>query len=350
MGGDRAPGAVPDAERLLGILENAKEKGFLGPGDLSAHLRHAEGLARIVEETLGSAGGPEELCDLGSGGGIPGLVMACRWPETCCTLIEVGHRRCEALREALEVLGVGDRVRVVEGRAEETAREADLREGFPVLVARSFGRPAVTAEIAAGLVAVGGILVVSDPPGRRGRAAVAPGGTGAARIRAGPGHGLRGRDGGRSGEGEQDRRSLAPSRRRPCQAPALVVASSEFSRETLDQGCAARQLGQGSRSTWNMQVRSDRNAAVGRERMARWISTPLEAGEVVGSSGGARVPMRGRSSPRRRTQSPATVKCTLWRRRTSSSPRRWTRRYRPSPNRWSRWSGMPGETDLRTRR
>lgn len=165
MGGDRAPGAVPDAERLLGILENAKEKGFLGPGDLSAHLRHAEGLARIVEETLGSAGGPEELCDLGSGGGIPGLVMACRWPETCCTLIEVGHRRCEALREALEVLGVGDRVRVVEGRAEETAREADLREGFPVLVARSFGRPAVTAEIAAGLVAVGGILVVSDPPG-----------------------------------------------------------------------------------------------------------------------------------------------------------------------------------------
>ena len=32
------------------------------------------------------------------------------------------------------------------------------------MTARSFARPAVTAEIAAGLVRVGGILVVSDPP------------------------------------------------------------------------------------------------------------------------------------------------------------------------------------------
>ena len=33
-----------------------------------------------------------------------------------------------------------------------------------MVTARSFAEPAVTAEIAAGLVAVGGVLVVSEPP------------------------------------------------------------------------------------------------------------------------------------------------------------------------------------------
>ncbi len=164
MGGGGPAGAGAEVERLLVVLEGAREKGFLGPGDPLSHLRHAEGLARIIEAALGSGDGPGEFCDLGSGGGVPGLVMLCRWPGARCTLIEVGRRRCEALREALEVLGLCDRADVVEGRAEDVAREPDRREAFPVVVARSFGRPAVTAEVAAGLVAPGGVLVVSEPP------------------------------------------------------------------------------------------------------------------------------------------------------------------------------------------
>ena len=40
-----------------------------------------------------------------------------------------------------------------------------MRESFDVVVARSFGRPAMTAECAAPFLLRGGHLVVSEPPG-----------------------------------------------------------------------------------------------------------------------------------------------------------------------------------------
>ena len=57
-----------------------------------------------------------------------------------------------------------DRVEVRQERAELVGRAREYREQFELVTARSFAEPAVTAEIAAGLVAVGGILVVSEPP------------------------------------------------------------------------------------------------------------------------------------------------------------------------------------------
>ena len=50
------------------------------------------------------------------------------------------------------------------GRAEDAGRDPELREGFDLVTARSFARPAVTAEIGAGLVRPGGVMVVSEPP------------------------------------------------------------------------------------------------------------------------------------------------------------------------------------------
>jgi 16S rRNA (guanine527-N7)-methyltransferase len=59
---------------------------------------------------------------------------------------------------------MADRVTVVEGRAERLAHEPGHREAYGVVVARSFGSPAVTAESAVGFLRVGGRLVVSEPP------------------------------------------------------------------------------------------------------------------------------------------------------------------------------------------
>jgi len=165
MAGGAIPAVpTPPDGALMQVLAEARRSGFLGPGDSISHVRHAEGLARVVEDAIGSAGGPAEFCDLGSGGGVPGLVMLRRWADARCTLIEVGRRRCQALREAVDRLGEGDRCRTLEGRAEDLGRDPDVREHFPVVIARSFDRPAVTAEVAAALVAVGGLLVVSEPP------------------------------------------------------------------------------------------------------------------------------------------------------------------------------------------
>ena len=81
-------------------------------------------------------------------------------------LLEARERRCRFLREAVEELGLTDRVEVVEERAETAARRSDLREALDVVVARSFGPPAVTAECAVGFLRLGGHLVVSEPPAK----------------------------------------------------------------------------------------------------------------------------------------------------------------------------------------
>ncbi len=144
------------------MLERARETGFFGPGPIDAHLRHSEGFATAAEDALGR--GPRSFADLGTGGGIPGLVLACRWVECPALLIEVGQRRAGFLRDAVAELGLGEQVEVLEERAEAAGRGPLYREQFDLVTARSFAIPAVTAEIAAGMVRVGGFLVVSEPP------------------------------------------------------------------------------------------------------------------------------------------------------------------------------------------
>jgi len=102
--------------------------------------------------------------DLGSGGGLPGLVLAQHWPGSEAVLLDASERRTTFLSWAVRSLGWEERVRVVRARAEEGGRFPDLRGTFDVVCARSFGSPPVTAECAAPFLAPGGLLVVSEPP------------------------------------------------------------------------------------------------------------------------------------------------------------------------------------------
>lgn len=141
---------------LYTVLERSRELGFLGPGGIDEHVVHADGFARLTAEAV-------NLLDLGSGGGLPGLVIAVAHPELTLTLLDANERRVAFLRDSVRQLELGDRVSVRLGRAETLAREPALREAFDTVVARSFGAPAVTAECAAGFVAAGGRLLVSEP-------------------------------------------------------------------------------------------------------------------------------------------------------------------------------------------
>lgn len=149
------------------MLEEARQLGFLGPGPVKAHLDHAEGFATAVATSCdgGVAALPARAADLGSGGGLPGLPLAltfagCRW-----ALVESMARRAQFLRRAVEMLELGDRVEVVEVRAELVGHSPTARGAFDLVVARSFGPPGVVAECAGPLLRVGGRVVVSEPPG-----------------------------------------------------------------------------------------------------------------------------------------------------------------------------------------
>src|SRR5215471_329323 len=147
----------PD-DRLLAVLQRSRDLGFLGPGPLEVQLAHAEGFAAGIAEP------PTRWLDLGTGGGVPGLVLAGVWPESMAVLLDSAERRTDFLADVVVELGWSDRVRVVRLRAEEAGRRAELRGGCDLVVARGFGPPGVTAECAAPLLRVGGCLVVSEPP------------------------------------------------------------------------------------------------------------------------------------------------------------------------------------------
>jgi 16S rRNA (guanine527-N7)-methyltransferase len=83
-------------------------------------------------------------------------------PGTRFVLVEAQRRRAAFLRSALTQLEAD--ADVLEARAEDVGRQPELRASFDAAVARSFGSPAVTAECAAPLLRIDGVLVVSDPP------------------------------------------------------------------------------------------------------------------------------------------------------------------------------------------
>jgi 16S rRNA (guanine527-N7)-methyltransferase len=156
----RAPTIPPP---LLAALEMARQRGLLGAATpVAAHVAHARALGAALVAALGHR--PRRLVDLGSGGGVPGLVLAVDWPEVEVVLLDAQQRPAEVLSEAIAVLGL-ERTEVLRGRAEALARDTAWREGFDGATSRSFGPPAVTAECASGFLALDGVLVVAEPPG-----------------------------------------------------------------------------------------------------------------------------------------------------------------------------------------
>jgi 16S rRNA (guanine527-N7)-methyltransferase len=123
-------------------------------------LGFAEALAGRISDNA-------HVVDLGSGGGIPGLVLAELLPLTSFVLLEGRRMRCELLTHSIEELGIENRVSVLSSRAELAGHQPQWRGRFDAVVARGFAAPGVTAECAAPFLAVGGLLCVSEPPASR---------------------------------------------------------------------------------------------------------------------------------------------------------------------------------------
>lgn len=155
---DRVAEAAEGDVKLLDVLAEGARLGFIG-GDLRAHVAHARRLSSVLDAD-GHA-----ILDLGSGGGLPGLVIAVDRPDVHVTLLDANVKRTDFLHRAIGRLDLGGRVVVWTGRAEVLGREAHRRGTQDVVVSRAFGTPARTAECASPFLRVGGRLVVSEPPG-----------------------------------------------------------------------------------------------------------------------------------------------------------------------------------------
>jgi 16S rRNA (guanine527-N7)-methyltransferase len=148
----------PGSDLLL-VLERSRNRGFLGPGPVEFHVAQARSFGVAVGGAFRG-----RAVDLGSGGGVPGLVLAGLLPTASWLLLDASLQRVRFLEGAVRQLGLTSRVEVRHGRAEDLGRDPDWRGTCDAVVARSFGPPAVVAECAAPLLRVGGGLVVSEPP------------------------------------------------------------------------------------------------------------------------------------------------------------------------------------------
>jgi 16S rRNA (guanine527-N7)-methyltransferase len=100
------------------------------------------------------------VLDIGSGAGLPGLPVRVARPDLHVTLLEATSKRCEFLREAIEALGL-EHTAVVEGRAEELARNPALRGAFDLVLARAVAPLPVLIEYSLPFLRAGGHLASS---------------------------------------------------------------------------------------------------------------------------------------------------------------------------------------------
>jgi 16S rRNA (guanine527-N7)-methyltransferase len=103
--------------------------------------------------------GIDEFVDIGSGGGYPGLPLAVALPARRALLVESIAKKARFLTAAVEVAGVGDRVAVVAGRAEDLAADPAHRGRWGAVVARAVADLTDLAELSLPLLRPGGLLV-----------------------------------------------------------------------------------------------------------------------------------------------------------------------------------------------
>jgi 16S rRNA (guanine527-N7)-methyltransferase len=143
---------LPLAERYVQMLAGPGViRGLLGPREVprlwTRHMLNCAAVADLVPR-------PSALIDLGSGAGLPGIVLALLLPDVQVTLLERMERRSLFLDECVQELGLRN-AQVYRATAEEVAGKL----AADVVTARAVAPLDRLAGLAAGLVRPGGLIL-----------------------------------------------------------------------------------------------------------------------------------------------------------------------------------------------
>jgi 16S rRNA (guanine527-N7)-methyltransferase len=151
-------GFADAAERYVGLLLEANAvtnlTRIVEPDAVARlHLLDALSALPLLDEL-----GPRRALDLGSGGGVPGIVLALARPQIAWTLVDSVGRKTDALRSFASALGL-PHVEAVAERAETLGRDPAHRGGYDLVTARACAALPVLAEYALPLLADGGTVL-----------------------------------------------------------------------------------------------------------------------------------------------------------------------------------------------
>lgn len=144
--------ALPTAEAYAELLATeATVRGLIGPREVPRLWeRHLLNCAVVTDLVAPDS----SVCDVGSGAGLPGLVMAIRRPDLTLTLVEPLLRRTGFLDEVVRTLELPN-VTVVRSRAEELHG----RQHFDVVTSRAVAPMDRLARWSLPLVRSGGLFL-----------------------------------------------------------------------------------------------------------------------------------------------------------------------------------------------
>ncbi|MGH2955771.1 MAG: 16S rRNA (guanine(527)-N(7))-methyltransferase RsmG, partial [Solirubrobacterales bacterium] len=104
-------GAASTLDALLELLAEPGAPVSLSSAERAEDVHIADSLSALEFEQLREAG---RIADLGSGAGLPGLVLAAALPRARVDLIESVGRKCEFMRGAIERTGLANAAVVCE--------------------------------------------------------------------------------------------------------------------------------------------------------------------------------------------------------------------------------------------
>ncbi|GFP98476.1 ribosomal rna small subunit methyltransferase g [Phtheirospermum japonicum] len=129
--------------------------------------RHIEDSLAIIDpvrsaylSNCGNSFDKLSVVDVGSGAGLPGLILAIACRDWKVTLLESMNKRCVFLEHVVNLIGLQN-VQIVRDRAENIGQNHEFREGFDIAVARAVAEMRVLAEYCVPLVRVGGLFVAA---------------------------------------------------------------------------------------------------------------------------------------------------------------------------------------------
>ncbi len=146
--------AEPALETLLELLSEPRAPIAASTVRRAREVHIEDSLSGLEVDELARA---SRIGDLGSGAGLPGLVLAACVPAARVELIESVGRKCAFLGDAIARMGL-ENVAVVCERSEEWAA-GQGREAYDAVTARAVGSLTVLAELASPLLRDGGVLV-----------------------------------------------------------------------------------------------------------------------------------------------------------------------------------------------
>ncbi len=79
-----------------------------------------------------------DVCDFGTGGGLPGMLLAIVRPDLRLTLLDSRHKKIEVVQQMIDSLKLSN-AQTVLGRGEELGKQRPWRQRFPLLTARAVG-------------------------------------------------------------------------------------------------------------------------------------------------------------------------------------------------------------------